>query len=79
MRHKVLLTRKNNVLAHFYLLSHELQSALQGVGHFDLPVAVVDLNTSRAEHQKTRNQAQIKLQHSNVVCLCVLHCTAGAV
>lgn len=32
-----------------YLLSHEIQSALQGVGNLDLSVAIVDLNASRAE------------------------------
>ena len=46
-----------------YLLSHEVQSALQGVGHFNLPVTVIDLNTSRTEeekHQNKRNQIQNK-------------------
>lgn len=37
------------VVSTSYLLSHEVQSALQGVGDFDLPVTVVDLNASRAE------------------------------
>lgn len=37
-----------------YLLSHEVQPALQGVGHFDLPIAVVDLHTSRADIKKQK-------------------------
>lgn len=36
-----------------HLLSHEVQPALQGVGHFNLPVAVVDLHASGTECQKT--------------------------
>lgn len=36
-----------------HLLSHEVQPALQGVGHFNLPVAVVDLHASGTERQKT--------------------------
>lgn len=35
-----------------YLLSHEFQPALQGVGHFDFPIAVVDLHASRADDIK---------------------------
>lgn len=35
-----------------YLLSHEVQSALQSVGHLDLPVSIIDLNTSRPACRK---------------------------
>lgn len=32
-----------------HLLSHEIQSALQGVGDFNLAIAVVDLHASGTE------------------------------
>ncbi len=35
-----------------YLLCYEVQPALQSVGHFDLPISIIQLNTTRAT-QKT--------------------------
>lgn len=43
-----------------YLLSHEVQSALQGVGHFDLTITVIDLNPSRAA---SKGDIRLKKRH----------------
>lgn len=61
-----------------YLLSHEVQSALQGVGHFNLPVTVIELNTSRTEeekHQDKRNQTEKTL--IQVIITMVIKCDAA--
>lgn len=57
-----------------YLLSHKVQSALQGVRHFDLPVSIVDLNTSRTvgKHQNEKDLTQknlIDLNKVNLTCV----------
>lgn len=51
-----------SAVSYSHLLSHEVQSALQGVGHFDLPVAVVDLNTSRTEREKIQRIQKLQLK-----------------
>lgn len=43
-----------------YLLSHEVQSALQGIGHLNLPVVVVNFHTSTAA-QTTRDRQALPL------------------
>lgn len=40
-----------------YLLSHEVQSALQGVGHLNLPVVIVHFHTSTAAQTTRDGQA----------------------
>lgn len=53
--------RSNDQIFVPYLLGHEVQSALQSVGHLDLPVSVIELNTSGPARRRMLNKTpQIK-------------------
>lgn len=47
----------------FYLLSHQVQSALQGVGYFNLPIAVIDLHSSRTANTQSHVYTNIRFKN----------------
>lgn len=55
-----------------YLLSHEVQPALQGVGHFDLPITVVHLHTSGADNKRQQLGSKAASKRPNPL-RCSLH------